>query len=410
MSKTNTHSAMEQEVGVVAPNYHPLPVVLSSGEGAWVTDVDGRTYLDALAGYSSLNFGHANPRLLAVALDQMRRLTMTSRAFYNDQLGPFCADLATLTGQEMVLPMNTGAEAVETAIKAARKWGYEAKGVPADAAEIIVCDSNFHGRTTTIISFSDDEGARANFGPYTPGFINVPFSDIDAVRQAITPNTVAVIVEPIQGEAGVLLPAEGYLQQLRSLCTEQNVLLVADEVQSGFGRTGTTFATEMYGVRPDLMILGKALGAGIMPVSAVVGRSDVLGLLTPGTHGSTFGGNPLGAAIGREVVALMNEGTMQRAAVERGEQLGHCLEQLHHEYPHVIRRVSRAGLWAGIEFDPAYASGREVCEEMLERRVLIKDAHGSVIRISPPLTVSEDDIRFLCDALRDTVRSIEEAQ
>lgn len=406
MSKVNTREAMQQEIGVVAPNYHPLPVVISEGSGAWVTDVDGNRYLDALAGYSAVNFGHSNPRLLGVAKEQMDRLTMTSRAFYNDKLGAFCKELAELTGQDMVLPMNTGAEAVETAIKAARKWGYEAKGVASDAAEIITIDQNFHGRTTTIVSFSTDPDTREGFGPYAPGFITVPFSDLAAVRDAIDENTVAVLVELIQGEAGVQIPSEGYVQGLRRLCTENNVLLVVDEVQSGFGRTGETFACDLYGIKPDLIILGKALGGGIMPVSAVAGRSDVLSLLTPGTHGSTFGGNPLAAVIGSEVIKMMNEGDYQRNSRVRGDQLGEFLEKLMAEYPDVIRSISRAGLWVGIDFNPDVTSGREVCHAMLSRGVLMKDAHGSVVRISPPLMVSESDIDYLCGALADTVRTL----
>ncbi len=406
MSKANTREAMEQEIGVVAPNYHPLPVVITEGKGAWVTDVDGNRYLDALAGYSAVNFGHSNPRLVKAAKDQMDRLTMTSRAFYNDKLGAFCIALSELTGQDMVLPMNTGAEAVETAIKAARKWGYEAKGVASDNAQIIVIDQNFHGRTTTIVSFSSDPETKENFGPYAPGFVTVPFSDLDAVKEAITPDTVGVLVELIQGEAGVQIPSEGYVEGLRQLCTENNVLMIVDEVQSGFGRTGETFACDLFDVKPDLIILGKALGGGIMPVSAVAGRSDVLSHLTPGTHGSTFGGNPLAAAVGTEVVKMVNEGTYQQNARVRGEQLGSCLEKLKDEYPDIIRSISREGLWVGIDFNPDYTSGREVCHGMLSRGVLMKDAHGSVVRMSPPLMVSEDDIDFLCNAMRETVEAL----
>lgn len=406
MSKVNTREAMQREIGVVAPNYHPLPVVISEGSGAWVTDVDGNRYLDALAGYSAVNFGHSNRRLVDTAKDQMERLTMTSRAFYNDKLGAFCTELAELTGQDMVLPMNTGAEAVETAIKAARKWGYEAKEVAPECAEIITIDHNFHGRTTTIVSFSTDPDAKEGFGPYTPGFVTVPFSDLGAVRDAINENTVAVLVELIQGEAGVRIPTEGYVEGLRQLCTDTNVLMVVDEVQSGFGRTGETFASDLYDIKPDLIILGKALGGGIIPVSAVAGRADVLSHLTPGTHGSTFGGNPLAAAVGREVIRMIREGNYQHNARVRGEQLGAFLEKLMSEYPDIVRGFSRQGLWVGIDFNPEAASGREICHAMLSRGVLMKDAHGSVVRISPPLMVSESDMDFLCEALGDTVRSL----
>lgn len=406
MSRTNTREAMGQEIGVVAPNYHPLPVVVTEASGAWVTDVDGNRYLDALAGYSAVNFGHANPRLLHAAKQQMDRLTMTSRAFYNDRLGPFCKALAGLTGQQMILPMNTGAEAVETAIKAARKWGYEAKGVASERAEIIVMDQNFHGRTTTVISFSSDDESKENFGPYTPGFVTVPFNDLDAVSEAITPNTVGVLVELIQGEAGVRIADPDYARGLRELCTENDALMIVDEVQSGFGRTGETFASSLYGISPDIMILGKALGGGIIPVSAIAGRADVLSHLTPGTHGSTFGGNPLAAAIGSEVVKMMEEGKYQANAVARGNQLAELLEALQADYPDVIRSVSQVGLWVGIDFNPEYTTGREVCHAMLSRGVLMKDAHGSVVRISPPLMVSEGDIDFLAGALRDTVKSM----
>lgn len=409
MTRTNTRDAIENELGVVAPNYSPLPVVIASGDGAWVTDVDGRRYLDALAGYSAVNFGHGNPRLLAAARKQLGRLTMTSRAFHNDQLGPFCSGLADLTGQEMVLPMNTGAEAVETAIKAARKWGYNAKGVTPENAQIIVMSAAFHGRTTTIVSFSDDPDAHDDFGPFTPGFTIVPFGEIDAVREAITNDTVAVLVELIQGEAGVVIPDPSFPSQLRELCTGEDVLMIVDEVQSGFGRTGHTFASELFHVKPDLLILGKALGGGIMPVSAVAGRADVLGHLTPGTHGSTFGGNPLAAAIGIEVIQMMREGTYQRAASERGEQLGQILGLLQQRYPEAIEGFTREGLWAGIQFSPEFASGREICEAMMDRQVLLKDAHGSVVRLSPPLTVSRDDIDFLGEALEDSIRGIYES-
>src|ERR1700759_3707906 len=304
-----------------AHNYHPLPVVAAEAEGAWVTDVEGRRYLDLLAAYSALNFGHRHPRLIAAARQQLDHLTLVSRAFEHDQFGPFCAELADLADMDVVLPMNTGAEAVETAIKVARKWGYTVKGVPADQAVIIAFAGNFHGRTTTIVSFSTDPDARADFGPYTPGFKIIPYGDLPALAAAITPNTVAVLLEPIQGEAGVLVPPAGYFAGVRAVTAEHNVLLVADEIQSGLGRTGKTFAIEHEGVVPDMYVLGKALGGGIVPVSAVAADREILGGVKPGGHGSTFGGNPLACAVGIEVVKLLATGEFQRRSAELGERL-----------------------------------------------------------------------------------------
>jgi ornithine--oxo-acid transaminase len=380
-----------------AHNYHPLPVVLSSGEGAWVTDVEGRRYLDCLAGYSALNFGHGHPRLLAVAHEQLDRLTLTSRAFYNDQLGLFARDLAELTGKEMVLPMNSGAEGVETAIKVGRRWGYEVKGVPEDAASIVVMDGNFHGRTTTIVSFSTDHAAHDHYGPYTPGFRMVKYGDATAIRDVIDETTVAVLIEPIQGEAGVIIPPEGYLREVRELCTEHNVLMVADEIQSGLGRAGTTFACDHEEVAPDIYILGKALGGGLYPVSAIAADRDVMDVIVPGSHGSTFGGNPLAAAIGREVVAMLRTGELQERAVRLGAVLAEGLQGL---VGHGLVGVRTRGLWAGVDVDPSLMTGRELCEALLTRGVLAKDTHGSTIRLAPPLVTTEDDIAFLVDAMR----------
>ena len=372
-----------------AHNYHPLPVVITEGEGAWVTDVDGRRYLDFLAGYSALNFGHRHPALIAAAHAQLDRITLTSRAFVHDQFADFCRSLAELCGKELVLPMNTGAEAVETAIKVARKWGYRVKGVPDGQAEIIVAADNFHGRTTTIVSFSTDPDARADFGPYTPGFKIVPYGDETALREAITPNTVAVLMEPIQGEAGVLVPPTGYFAAMRALCDEHHVLMIADEIQSGLGRTGRTFAVEHEGVVPDMYVLGKALGGGIVPVSAVAADRDVLGVLKPGEHGSTFGGNPLACAVGREVVRLLATGEFQRRSAELGEHLHARLTAL---LGHGVVAVRGRGLWAGVDIDPALLTGRQACERLAERGVLAKDTHGSTIRLAPPLVVTADEI------------------
>lgn len=398
-----TADAIRAERKVVASNYDPLPVVLVEGEGAWVRDVDGREYLDALSGYSAVNFGHSNPRINRAAREQIDRLGLIARAFHAENLGPYCAALTELTGMDLALPMNTGAEAVETALKAARKWGYEVKGVPDGKAEVIVMSGNFHGRTTTIVSFSDDPDARGGFGPYTPGFVTVPFGDAAAVEEALTPNTVAVLVEPVQGEAGVVIPPADFLPRVRQLCDEHRVLLIADEIQSGFGRTGATFACELVRVHPDLYCLGKALGGGIYPVSAVVGSSEVLGVFTAGSHGSTFGGNPVAAAIGLEVIALTKTGKYQHNARERGEQLRKRLEDLQSRFPELLLEFRQVGLWVGVDFDSTRTTGRQVCELMLERGVLVKDAHGSTIRISPPLCVTAEDVDFLADALDATL-------
>ncbi|KRA31257.1 MULTISPECIES: ornithine--oxo-acid transaminase [unclassified Nocardioides] len=384
-----------------AHNYHPLPVVLSHAEGAWLTDVDGRRFLDLLAGYSALNFGHSHPRLLAAAHAQLDRLTLTSRAFVHDRFADFCAALGDLCGKDMVLPMNTGAEAVETAIKVSRKWGYDVKGVAADQARIIVAAGNFHGRTTTIVGFSDDPDARNGFGPFTPGFDMVPYGDLAAIEAAITPDTVAVLIEPIQGEGGVIIPPAGFLQGLRELCTRENVLFVADEIQAGLGRTGRTFACDHDDVVPDLYVLGKALGGGIVPVSAVVGNEDVLGVLHPGQHGSTFGGNPLACAVGLEVVTMLATGEHQAQA----EQLGVVLtERLQAMVGNGVVSFRTRGLWAGVDIDPALGTGREVCERLMAHGVLAKDTHGSTIRLAPPLVVSSDDLNWGMDQLEGSLR------
>lgn len=399
---SNASRLIAQVEAHAAHNYHPLPVVLAAGEGAWVTDVDGRRYLDCLAGYSALNFGHGHPSILTAAREQLDRLTLTSRAFHHDQMGPFVESLAALAGKDMVLPMNSGAEAVESAIKVARKWGYDVKGVPAGQAEIIVASGNFHGRTTTIVSFSDDPDARAGFGPYTPGFVEVPYGDADALAAAITPRTVAVLLEPIQGESGVVIPPDGYLSDVRAVTAANDVLLVADEIQSGLGRTGCTFACDHENVVPDMYVLGKALGGGIVPVSAVVADESVLGVLHPGEHGSTFGGNPLASAVGRAVVRLLEPGTLQARAARLGTLLEDQLSPL---LAHGLRSFRVRGLWAGIDVDPAAGTGRQVCERLLERGVLAKDTHGSTIRLAPPLVIDEADLRLATETLADVLRS-----
>ncbi|MBD0020483.1 MULTISPECIES: ornithine--oxo-acid transaminase [Gordonia] len=384
----------------VAHNYSPLPVTAATAEGVWITDVDGRRYLDCLGAYSAVNFGHRNPRIVAAATAQLGRVTLTSRAFMSDQLEPFCAALADLCGKDMVLPMNTGAEAVESAVKVARKWGYEVKGVPDGRARIIVAGGNFHGRTTTIVSFSDDDAARAGFGPYTPGFDRVPFGDIDSLAAAVTADTVAVLVEPIQGEAGIIVPPDDYLPRLRALCTDNNVLLIADEIQSGLGRTGRTFAVDHWDVAPDVFTLGKALGGGILPVSAVVADSDVLRVLTPGTHGSTFGGNPLAAAVGRTVVGMLADGTWQARAADLGE---HLHSRLHALIGHGVYAVRGKGLWAGIDIDPALGTGKQFCLRLAARGVLAKDTHGSTLRLAPPLVITHEEIDLVADHFADAL-------
>ncbi|MFE0798855.1 ornithine--oxo-acid transaminase [Streptomyces sp. NPDC058812] len=390
------------EEPVLAHNYHPLPVVVARAEGAWVEDVEGRRYLDMLAGYSALNFGHRHPALIDAAHRQLDRLTLTSRAFHNDRLASFAERLAALTGTDMVLPMNTGAEAVESGIKVARKWAYDVKGVPADRATIVVAADNFHGRTTTIVSFSTDETARSGFGPFTPGFRVVPYNDLAAMEAAVDETTAAVLIEPIQGEAGVLIPDDGYLAGVRELTRRAGCLFIADEIQSGLGRTGRTLAVEHESVVPDVVLLGKALGGGIVPVSAVVGSREVLGVLHPGEHGSTFGGNPLAAAVGTAVVELLETGEFQHRAAELGAVLREGLTAL------VGRGVvgfRARGLWAGVDVDPALGTGREISERLMREGILVKDTHGSTIRLAPPLTVTGEELEGALGTLEKVLTS-----
>lgn len=380
----------------VAHNYHPLDVVASSGWGAVLTDTEGVQYLDFLAAYSANNFGHRHPTLVAAAKEQLDRLTLTSRAFHHDQLAPFADELSTLIGKDMVLPMNTGAEAVESGIKVARKWGYEVKGVPDGRAVIIVASGNFHGRTTTIISFSDDPLAHDHYGPYTPGFVMVPYGDLEAIRTAITDEVVAILLEPIQGESGVRIPPPGYLAGVRELASQHGALFIADEIQSGLGRTGRTLACEHENVKADVYLLGKALGGGIVPVSAVVADREVLGVLQPGQHGSTFGGNALACAVGLAVVRLLETGEYQNRAARLGEQLRERLDQM---IGRGVISVRSRGLWAGVDIDPRLGTGRDVCQALARRHVLAKDTHGSTIRIAPPLVISESQLNQGLDQL-----------
>ena len=403
ISRSDTYDAVQAEELHGAHNYAPLPVVLSRGEGVWVHDVEGRRYFDALSAYSALNFGHRHPRLVGAAAEQLERLTLTSRAFHNDQLGAFCAELAAFTETDRVLPMNTGAEAVETAIKLARKWGYERKGVEPDRAEIIVCAGNFHGRTTTIVGFSDDPLARTGFGPFAPGFVQVPYGDPEALRAAVGPNTVAFLVEPVQGEAGVVIPPDGYLTAARSICDDAGVLLVADEVQSGLGRTGRRFACDHEQVRADLYLLGKALGGGILPVSAVVGTDEVLSVLRPGEHGSTFGGNPLACAVGREVIRLLADGSLAAESAALGDAAAARLRAAAHP---AVREVRQRGLWLGIELIDEAPTARRASERLMERGVLAKDTHDTTLRLAPPLTVTEDELDWALERLDDVLAGL----
>ncbi len=392
-----TQELMALEARYGAHNYHPLPVVLSRGEGIWVYDVEGRKYLDFLSSYSAINHGHRHPRILQALQQQLERITLTSRAFYNDQLGPFLAELAEYANMEMVLPMNTGAEAVETAIKAARRWGYRVKGIPDGQAEILVCENNFHGRTTTVISFSTEEAYRTDFGPFTPGFRAIPYGDAKALEEAITERTAAFLVEPIQGEAGVVVPPEGYLREVRRICSERNVLLVADEIQTGLGRTGKRFCSWHEEVQPDVLVLGKALGGGVYPVSAVAASREVLGLFEPGSHGSTFGGNPLGAAVAREAIRVIEEEGLPERAAELGSYFMERLEAIGSPY---VDHVRGKGLLIGVVLRPEVGGARPFCEALMERGLLCKETHEDVIRFAPPLVIQKSDLDWALEHIQ----------
>ncbi len=391
---TATDELIAREDAWGAHNYHPLDLVIDHAEGAWVTDVEGKRYLDCLSSYSAVNQGHCHPRILATLVQQASRVTLTSRAFRNDQLGPFCEELAALCGMEMVLPMNTGAEAVETAIKAARRWGYRTKGIPEGQATIIAFENNFHGRTTTIVGFSSEPAYKADFGPFAPGFVLVPFGDIDAVREAMTANTCAVLIEPIQCEAGVLMPPDGFLAELSALCTEQRVLLIADEIQTALGRTGTMFACDHDGVTPDMYVLGKALSGGFYPVSAVVSRREVLGVFGPGSHGSTFGGNPLGCAVARTALRVLQDEQLVERSAEQGAWFLEQVRTLRHP---AIKAVRGRGLMIAIEL---HEKARPYCEALKAHGMLCKETHDTVIRLSPPLVVSREDLAWAMGQLR----------
>jgi len=386
-TQTDRHIALVDQKS--AHNYAPLPVVIAKGEGCWVTDVDGRRFLDMLSAYSALNFGHGHPEIVEALVKQAQKLTLTSRAFHNDQFGPFCEMITKMCGLDMVLPMNTGAEAVETALKAARKWGYKVKGVEPDKAEIICLEGNFHGRTITIVSFSDDEQYRDGFGPLTPGFRIIPFGDAEALEKAITPNTVGFLVEPVQGEGGINIPPDGYLTRCREICTKHNVLFIADEIQSGLGRTGKLLACDHENVKPDMLILGKALGGGMMPVSAVLANRPVMGVFQPGDHGSTFGGNPLGCAVAIAAMTVLRRDKLPERAAKLGKPYLQRLQQI--DAP-IIREVRGRGLFIGIELLPEAGGAKKYCKALKDEGMLCKETSDNVIRIAPPLIIEQKDL------------------
>jgi ornithine--oxo-acid transaminase len=395
---TSDYIKLEDQYG--AHNYHPLDVVLDRGEGIWVYDVDGHKYMDCLSAYSAVNQGHCHPRIVRAMTEQAQRLTLTSRAFRNDKLGRFYQMLCRMTGYEMTLPMNTGAEAVETAIKAARKWGYQVKKVTPDRAEIIVCDGNFHGRTTTIVGFSSEAQYKEDFGPFAPGFVNIPYGDAKALEAAITSNTVAFLMEPIQGEGGVMVPPNGYLKAIRRICDKHNILLMADEIQTGLGRTGALFACDHENVRPDVMIIGKALSGGVYPVSAVLASTEVLGLFRPGDHGSTFGGNPLGAVVAIEALTVLTEEGLIGNANELGDYFQERLVEI--PSPHVAE-VRGKGLLIGVELKPEAGGARRFCEALQDRGILCKETHEHVIRFAPPLVINREEVDWALEHITEVL-------
>jgi len=397
-------SGSDLENRYCAQNYHPLPVVLSRGEGVFVWDEDGNKYLDMMSAYSAVSHGHANPRLVETLKAQAEKLCIVSRAFYTDKLGPFLQRACELTGQEAALPMNTGAEAVETAVKAARRWGYEVKGIAENQAEIVVCSGNFHGRTTTIISFSDEAEYQKNFGPLTPGFKIAKYGDIDSLKSLITPNTAAFLIEPIQGEGGIIIPPTGYLKACAELCRENNVLLIADEIQTGLGRTGKMLACDHENVVPDGLILGKALGGGIMPVSMFLAKKEVMDIFVPGTHGSTFGGNPLAAAIGLEALNILVDEDLPARSMEMGTYMMRELNKLDSA---MIATIRGSGLFIGIEIDPTLGSAREICEKLMARGLLSKETHETVVRLAPPLIITKEQIDWAVGQIGEVLQELD---
>jgi len=400
-------SALDLENQYCAHNYHPLPVVLSRGEGVYVWDENGKKYLDMMSAYSAVSHGHANPRLVAALTKQAETLCIVSRAFYTDKLGAFLKLACDITGQDMALPMNTGAEAVETAVKAARRWGYESKGIEQNKAEIIACTGNFHGRTTTIISFSDETAYQKNFGPLTPGFKIVEYGNADALEAMITPNTAAFLVEPIQGEGGIIIPPKGYLKRCQEICEKNNVLLIADEIQTGLGRTGSLLACDHEGVKPDGLILGKALGGGILPVSMFLAKQEVMDIFVPGTHGSTFGGNPLAAAVGMEALNILVEDKLPERSMEMGNYMIGELRKINSP---LIDTIRGSGLFVGIEIDPGLGSAREICERLMERGLLSKETHETVVRLAPPLVITLEQIDWAVKQITEVLQEMDEVR
>lgn len=395
---------IDQETKYGAANYVPLPVVIERGEGVWLWDADGKKYLDMMSAYSAVSHGHGHPRLLKALNEQAAKLAVVSRAFHAEPLGPFLEKLAEMTGLPRAMPMNTGVEAVETAVKAARRWGYRVKGIADDQAEIIVAKGNFHGRTTTVIGFSSEPGYKKDFGPFADGFKIVEYGDIEAVRAAITPNTAAVFMEPMQGEAGIIVPPKGYLKALRTLCDEQNVLLILDEIQTGLGRTGKDFCFQHEGIKPDGLTLGKALGGGLLPVSAFCATDEVMDMFDPGSHGSTFGGNPLAAAVAHEALNVIQEENLTERSATQGEKLKRAMQELNSP---LIKDVRGAGLWIGVEIEPKYTTARRVCEILMGKGVLSKETHATVVRFAPPLVISDEDLDWGIEQFRATIRELE---
>jgi ornithine--oxo-acid transaminase len=387
-----------------AHNYHPLPVVISKAKGVWVWDVEGKKYIDMLSSYSAINQGHLHPRIVKAAKDQMDRVTLTSRAFCNDRMGPFLKKLCEVTRMDVALPMNTGAEAVETSIKVARRWAHQTKGIPEDEGDIIVMENNFHGRTTTIISFSSDEDSKRGFGPFTPGFVMVPYNDVRAVEKAITPKTVGILVEPIQGEAGINIPSPGYLKELRRLCDEHGILLILDEIQTGWARTGKMFAFMLEGVKPDVLCVGKALGGGLYPVSASLARKDIMDVFTPGSHGSTFGGNPLAAAIGEAAIDVLVDEKLAENAQKMGAYFVKRLEEIKNPK---IKEIRQRGLLIGVEFHLGKGETvRPICERLMAKGVLAKDTHEKTVRFAPPLVITKEDIDWAIERIKPVFESV----
>ncbi len=407
MNKSLQNKLIDKELEFSARNYHPLPVVIKKGKGVWLWDTDGNKYLDMMSAYSAVSHGHAHPELIKILQQQSESLAITSRAFYTNTLGPFLEKLTNISGLEIALPMNTGAEAVETAIKAARRWAYRTKKIEANKAEIIVVEGNFHGRTTTILSFSTDNESKEDFGPYTPGFVTVKYNSINSLKNAITDNTAALLVEPIQGEAGIIIPDTNWLPEVRKICTENNVLLILDEIQSGLGRTGRMFAFEHSSIKPDGLILGKALGGGLLPISCFLSTSEVMQWFTPGSHGSTFGGYPLAAAVGKRALEVIEEEELVENSNRQGS---YFLKELKKIESPILKQIRGKGLWIGVEIDTKIINGRNMCKHLLKKGILSKETHASTIRFAPPLSIKKKEIDWAINTIKEALKEIERDQ